>query len=405
MVALSNLLNRIAAHTLVCAPVLGVLAALGFEPTHLWPLTLLALAGLMALVARAATGKEAALLGWLFGVGHFTLGNNWIATAFTFQAKMPFWMGWIAVVGLAMFLAIYPALVALFTWRWCRTNYGALVAGFAGSWIITEWLRSWVFSGFAWNPLGMAALGPFSRPGLAVLAPWLGTYGLSGVVVLLAGAWLIALLRRRVDWRGALLVLLPVLLMLLPHGGADRRGSVPFTLVQPDIRQQDLDNPAKWESQFVTITGLSAPKTPGANRLVLWPESGVPDYLREGYPAYYYEGTTFGGDPVLARQRLAWALGAGSLLLTGTIDLEMRGGEVEAGRNVVTAIDDKGEIRGSYAKAHLVPGGEYLPLRTLLEPIGLSRLVPGDLDFWPGPGPRTIDLGPLGKAGVQICYE
>ena len=71
----------------------------------------------------------------------------------------------------------------------------------------------------------------------------------------------------------------------------------------------------------------------------------------------------------------------------------------------MTAIDSAGEIRGSYAKAHLVPGGEYLPLRPWLEPIGLSRLVPGDLDFWPGPGPRTIALGPWGKAGVQICYE
>ncbi len=405
MASFQNLLNRLAARPRLCAPVLGALAALGFEPLHLWVLTLLALAGLITLIARAASSKQAALIGWLFGIGHFSLGNNWIATAFTFQAKMPFWMGWIAVVGLSLFLAIYPALAALGAWRFARTNYGALVTGFAGCWIITEWLRSWVFSGFAWNPLGMAALGPFARPGLAVLAPWLGTYGLSGLVVLLAGAWLIALLRCRVDWPGALLALLPIGLMLLPGGGSGQQGTIPFTLVQPDIRQADLDNPAKWESQFVKITGLSAAKSPGSNRLVLWPESGVPDYLREGYPAYYYAGTTFGGDPRLARQRLAWALGKGSLLLTGTTDLEMRGGEVAAGRNVVTAIDDAGEIRGSYAKAHLVPGGEYLPLRPWLEPIGLSRLVPGDLDFWPGPGPRTIELGPLGKAGVQICYE
>ena len=405
MAVLPNLLNRLASRPRLCAPALGALAALGFEPLHLWPLTLLALAGLIALVAQTSSAKRAMLLGWLFGVGHFTIGNNWIATAFTFQAKMPFWMGWIAVVGLSLFLAIYPALAALATWRWCRSNYGALVTGFAGCWIVTEWLRSWVFSGFAWNPLGMAALGPFARPGLAVLAPWLGTYGLSGGVVLLAGAWLIALLRRKFDLPGGLLVLLPVLLMLLPGGGSGQQGTIPFTLVQPDTRQEDLDNSAKWESQFVTISGLSAAKHPGETRLVLWPESGVPDYLREGYPAYYYDGTTFGGDPKLARQRLAWALGKGSVLLTGTTDLEMRGGEVAAGRNVVTAIDDKGEIRGSYAKAHLVPGGEYLPLRPWLEPIGFSRLVPGDLDFWPGPGPRTLDLGLWGKAGVQICYE
>ena len=405
MASLPNLLNRLTARPRLCAPLLGALAATGFEPLHLWPFTLLALAGLIELIAQASSAKRAMLIGWLFGVGHFTIGDNWIATAFTFQAKMPMWMGWVAVFGLSLYLAIYPALAALASWRLFRANYGALVTGFAGCWIVTEWLRSWVFSGFAWNPLGMAALGPFSRPGLAVLAPWLGTYALSGLVVLLAGAWLIALLRGKADWRGAALVLLPIGLMLLPGAGSGAQGTIPFTLVQPDIRQEDLDNPAKWESQFVKITGLSAAKSPRTNRLVLWPESGVPDYLREGYPFYYYDGTTFAGDPALARQRLGWALGKGAMLLTGTTDLEMKGGDVIAGRNVVTALDSSGTIRGSYAKAHLVPGGEYLPLREWLEPIGLSRLVPGDLDFWPGPGPRTMDLGPWGKAGVQICYE
>jgi len=73
--------------------------------------------------------------------------------------------------------------------------------------------------------------------------------------------------------------------------------------------------------------------------------------------------------------------------------------------NAVTALSDKGEIVGSYAKAHLVPFGEYLPLRGLLEPVGLSRFVPGSIDFLPGPGPQTLDLGPYGKVGVGICYE
>jgi apolipoprotein N-acyltransferase len=98
-------------------------------------------------------------------------------------------------------------------------------------------------------------------------------------------------------------------------------------------------------------------------------------------------------------------IGPGSLLLTGAVDLEVRKNEAAAARNVVTAVDDAGALRGSYAKAHLVPYGEYLPIRWLLEPLGASRLVAGALDFWPGPGPRTLGLGAWGKAGVQICYE
>ena len=96
----------------LAAPVLGALAACGFEPLHLWPLTLLAVAGLIVLIARAPSWREAALIGWLWGVGHFCLGNNWIATAFTYQAAMPVWLGWIAVFMLSLFLAIYPAMAA-----------------------------------------------------------------------------------------------------------------------------------------------------------------------------------------------------------------------------------------------------------------------------------------------------
>ena len=167
---------------------LGALAATGFQPLGLWPLTLLAVAGLIALVRQAATWKQAALIGWCFGVGHFTLGNNWIATAFTYQANMPAWLGWVAVVLLSFYLAIYPALAALTGWL-ARRSVPGLVLALAAGWIISEWLRAWVFTGFAWNPLGVAALGGFERPGLALLLPWLGTYALSGLVVLLAGCW------------------------------------------------------------------------------------------------------------------------------------------------------------------------------------------------------------------------
>jgi apolipoprotein N-acyltransferase len=144
---------------------------------------------------------------------------------------------------------------------------------------------------------------------------------------------------------------------------------------------------------------------PKTRRLVLWPEGGLPDYLRPGYPRFVYEATTFGADPVAARGRIGRLIGPGSLLLTGATDLVVQGETVTAARNVVTALGSDGAIRGSYAKAHLVPYGEYLPMRALLAPIGLSRLVSGTLDFLPGPGPRTLDFGPYGKVGFQVCYE
>ena len=386
---------------------LGAIAALGFAPLHLWPLTLLALAGLIELTARAETWRRAARTGWLFGVGHFTVGNGWIATSFTYQAEMPAWLGWIAVVALALYLAVYPMLAVLGTWRLGRASRAAMVLAFAGCWIITEWLRSWVFTGFAWNPLAVIAVPPPSLPsmiGLGWLAPWMGTYGLSGLIVLLGGAiWLVYRTRGRAALAAALL---PGIIYNLPLMGSNRaKGTLPFTLVQPDIRQEVLNDPAHYEDQFVKTAQLTLPSKRGARRLVLWPESGVPDYLREGYPAYFYRQATYAADPVQARQRIGTVIGPGAMLLTGAVDLEIDGDWPRAARNVVTAIDETGKIRGSYAKAHLVPYGEYLALRWLLEPLGATRLVPGALDFLPGPGPRTLDLGPWGRPGVQICYE
>jgi apolipoprotein N-acyltransferase len=382
---------------------LGFLSATGFQPLGLWPLALAAMAAFAALIAQASGARRAALLGWLFGVAHFTFGNNWIATAFTWQAEMPAMLGWAAVPLLSLYLAVYPALAAFAARAIVRRGLGFPFAlAFAGCWTVSELLRATVFTGYAWNPFAMVLLGPFDRPGLAALAPWMGTYALSGLAVCVAAA-LAVLVRERRPVPALLVALLAIVGMYLPAGKA-HEGTQTFTLVQPSLTQDRLGDPRFFEANFVRLAQLSQAREPG-RRLVLWPESGLSDYLRPGYPQPYYDATTALGDPAFARQRIGRTIGPGSLLLTGAVDLEIRNGRAAGAYNAVTALDDKGEIVGSYAKAHLVPYGEYLPMRGLLEPLGLSRLVAGSIDFIPGPGPGTLDLGPYGQAGVQICYE
>ena len=426
-----RLIGKFSHHPLWSAALLGAAAACGFRPLALWPLALMGVAGLFALVSRATTWRRAGLIGWLWGVTHFTVGNNWIATAFTYQAKMPMWLGWFAVVALSLYLAVFPALAALGGWAFRREPV-AMLPAFAACWIASEWARGWAFTGFPWNPLGVALLGDFTHPGLAVLARWIGTYGLSGVAALFGGLMALGATRlwgpnlaggraRGGQVAGLLALAGPLALvaaaMALPGDSDGQNGTIPYTLVQPNIPQAQLDDPAWFEAQFAKTALLSRPlagpmqwKDSGGWRLVLWPESGAPDYLREGYPAWAYRETTYGADPVLARARIARVIGSGAVLLTGSVDLDvahgtMGDGRVTGARNVVTAVDGRGAIIGSYTKAHLVPYGEYLPARWLLKPLGLARLVPGDMDFSAGPGPRTLDLGPLGRAGVQICYE
>lgn len=397
-------IDRMERHPRWSVLVLGALAACGFQPLALWPLTLVAVGLFALLVARTPRVRDALVLGWLFGVAHFTLGNNWIATAFTYQAEMPAALGWVAVPLLSLYLAVWPALAAGAARRIIGLGFGwPFVFALAGCWTIAESLRAWVFTGYAWNPLGAALLGGFEAQGLAAALPWMGTYALSGLAVLI-GAGGALLMARRWFLRVGLMAGALAVIMHFP-GGEGAKGALTVSLVQPDIRQADLNDPRMFESQFVKTARLSLPQRQGERRLVLWPESGVPDYLRDGYPQHYYDEMTAGGDPAFARRRIGRAIGPGSMLLTGAVDLEIEGGRAVAARNVVTAIDSEGRIKGSYAKAHLVPYGEYLALRWLLEPLGATRLVAGAIDFRPGPGPRTLDLGPWGKAGVQICYE
>ncbi|MCW5645946.1 MAG: apolipoprotein N-acyltransferase [Sphingopyxis sp.] len=448
---------------------LGAVSAAGFAPLNLWPLTLLALAGWMTLVARSPKGWRTFGIGWAFGVGHFVVGLNWIATAFTYQAAMPAWLGWIAVVLLALYLAVYPALAAWGAWLFIPPRKGevparsadgggvhpstnvvqgreplppaspvplavpggislSFILAFAALWTLTEWLRSWVFTGFAWNPLSaiLAPMTPMLSPTRLV-----GTYGMSAIVMLAAGFILVQAMRWLPAWRralgpslrdgtfptvilGGILVAAAVITLVFAQASAvgnfvDRAvvsaatpqpKSIPITVVQPNVGQADKWVGTKADANFAKLARLTAPKddTP---RLILWPEAAVPDYLEWGYPAVYYDRS-----PAAARARLTALMNPDDVMLLGALKLELdEQGDVVGARNAVMTVHADGTLGARYDKAHLVPYGEYLPMRPILSAIGLSRLAPGDIDFWPGPGPRTLDLGAFGRAGLQICYE
>ncbi len=395
----------------LAAIALGLIAACAYPPLHLWPLGLAGVAGFVWLIYTAENWRGAVWRGWWFGWAHLTLANNWIATAFTHQAKMPEVLGWAAVPLLCIYLAIYPALAALAAHLLAKKRplwaFGLVLAG---AWIITEWLRGWVFTGYPWPPLGLMLLGRWETPGVAMLLPWFGTYALSGLAMLIGVGFLWLVTTGRARW-----ALLPATILLgwmtfpVMPGLFSGDSALRYTLVQPYLPQSEINDPAKFEEQFRRLTRLTAP---GGNRsrIVLWPESAVPDYLEEGYPERFYLQMTAGGDPVLARRRIGRVIGPQSTLLTGVVNLNIGAGRsgvpaAVSARNSVMAISGEGRILGDYDKAHLVPYGEYLPMRSLLEPLGLQRLVAGSIDYLPGPGPRTLDLGVHGKAGVMICYE
>jgi apolipoprotein N-acyltransferase len=372
----------------------GLAAACAFQPLGLWPLMPLALAFFIRLLGEAPHLRSALARGWWFGLGQFVLGLNWIATAFTYQAAMPAWLGWVAVVLLSLYLALYPAAAAGLAWRWGRSDRLALTLVLATAWIVTEWLRATLFTGFAWNPIGVALLPtPIARTATLV-----GTYGLSGIAILLAGALLLLFERR---WRpGAALLLGPAagaaLAWLLAPPASGPPGPA-LRIVQPNIGQDE-----KWKEGTEALRRLDTLSHGGRGaRLLLWPEAAVTRPLEVGLadPGYRAEAAELRAD-------VASMLAPGDLLLTGGVTLRSANGrEVTSATNSVFALDLKGRILARYDKAHLVPYGEYLPMRPVLSAIGLSRLAPGDVDFDPGPGPRSFDLPVVGRVGFQLCYE
>jgi apolipoprotein N-acyltransferase len=375
----------------------GLAGACGFEPLGLWPLTLLAAAFLLWQVEGAPRLRAALAYGWWFGVGHFVLGLNWIATAFTYQSNMPAWLGWVAVVLLSLYLAVFPSAAAGLAWRWGRADPLRLALLFAAAWIVTEWLRATLFTGFAWNPLGVSLL---PTP-VAHLATLIGTYGLSGVGVLI-GAVLFLLARRRWGRAAALAgtIGLGTAAALLAGAPEERRTGIALRIVQPNIGQQDKWREGYHEEILARLRRLSARET-DEPRLLLWPEAAITRSLEQGLADPYHQA----GTQALRRQ-VGAMISDSDLLLTGGVTARSAdGARVTSGTNSVFAMDRAGHILARYDKAHLVPYGEYLPMRPLLSAIGLSRLAPGDIDFDPGPGPRTLDLPMVGKVGFQLCYE
>ena len=373
----------------------GIVSALAFQPVGWWPLLLVAFAVLFELLDRAEKLTTAALIGFLFGFGQFVLSLNWIATAFTFQSAMPESLGWIAVVLLSLYLALFPALATGVAWRAGHDNRIVLVLVLGGTWILSEWLRSTLFTGFPWNPAA-AAMAPTP---LIKIGSLTGTYGLSGLIVLLGGAvWL----EFHKQWLPLVLIAgSTVFLWLLPTAPVP---DDPLTVMNVRVVQPNIGQESKWREGYDALATQRLASLSGRAseepRLLLWPEAAVTAPLQDNRPAA-------GPSTAAERLRVAANLGPNDRLITGGLAVQSADGDkVDTASNSVFAIAPGGTVIGRYDKSHLVPYGEYLPMRGLMSSIGLARLAPGDLDFAPGPGPRSIDLGgQWGRVGVQLCYE
>ena len=346
-----------------------------------------------------ASIRAAAADGWRLGFGFFLAGLWWLGAAMLVEADQFAWALPLAVLGLPAALAIFPALgfaLARMLWSPGGLRVFALAAGLGAS----EWLRSHILTGFPWNTIGMALAeaGP-----LAQAAALIGQNGLDLLAILIFAAPATIVDRREgrrflsngAAWTAA------ILLVVLSLYGAGRLGSndtefvegVKLRLMQPNLSQDAKFRPENGQEILRHYLTLSDRATgPGRNGVadvthLIWPESAFPFVLSR--------------EPQ-ALAAIARAL-QGKILITGAARLEGDGGGKRG--KIFNSIEvlQGDRILAFYDKSHLVPFGEYLPLESLLRPLGVSHLVPGTWDQ--GQGPRALTAPGLPLIAPLICYE
>ncbi|MEM9315855.1 MAG: apolipoprotein N-acyltransferase [Pseudomonadota bacterium] len=367
---------------LVLAPLAGSLLTLSLAPFSIWPTAILGCA-LLAYLLAGCTPRQAIGRGWLFGFGLFASGASWVYVSIDVYGNASASLAAFLTVAFCAALALLHALQAWVYARYVRILPGGMLLGFAALWVLFEWLRSWLLTGFPWLYLGYAHVDTW----LAGWAPILGVYGLSFAVAFSASCLFLAWRSRQtaalVSYSGLLATLWGGGLLLKPIEWVAPASPEPVSvgLYQPNIPLE-----RKWDrSAYASILEQyeQSIRPMFALDLIVWPESAIPRL---------YAGAREFLDPI-ARQ----ADVTDTTLITG---IPRRDGD---GR-VYNSIVSLGLGSGLYDKQRLVPFGEYVPL---------DQWLRGLIDFFDLPM-SNFSTGQPGQAPLQagnhriaplICYE
>lgn len=382
----------------------GLLLTAAFPKIGLSLLAWVALVPLLV-VLRGLQPAEAFRTGVIAGLAHYLTLLYWVVFTMRTYGYLPWWQCVALLVLLATYLALYPGIFAWVLTGCCRKP-GHLILIAPVTWVALEYARSFLLTGFPW---GLVGYSQFNRLHIIQISDMLGVYGVSylmvffntAVYVVLLGiagkAWGDQAAGRREGWLAAV----PALLLIgLAWGYGDKRiDAVDAAMADaPSPRvavvQGNIDQAQKWDPAFqisttrkyLEMTVSAAARQP---QLIVWPETATPFY--------------FTASPKLTRLVTDTVRRTGIPLLVGSPSAQDAAGST-AYFNSAYLVGPDGRARGRYDKVHLVPFGEYVPLKRLLSFAG--KMVAQVGDFSPGEKGRTLAWGeaqpPL---GVQICFE
>ncbi len=359
----------------------GVLLPLGFAPFGLYPLIPVSLAALW-LLWDDRRPVVAARIGFAWGVGAFLAGTYWLYISIHIFGKAPAPLAVFLMLALVAIMAAYTGLAGYLVRRIDAAGAFGVLLVMPGIWVVSEWLRGWLFSGFPWLSLGY---GLIDSP-LSGFAPVLGVHGVSLAAVLLAGG-LVLLLAGRSYQRLIAATLIAAILF-----GGQRLAAVQWTsaedrqlrvaLVQGAVPQDRKWLPSQLEPTKQLYLELT--RSHWDRDLIVWPEAAIPAILHEEF------------DFLETVQEEARS--TETSLVLGMLERDPLDGRYF---NTLIALGDRQAI---YRKRHLVPFGEYFPVPEFVrEWMRLLSLPYSDIT----PGPRAQSPLPLAgeMAAPTICYE
>ena len=377
-------MNKFIASPYLIAFVAGAFAVFGFAPYGMFPVTVIALAVLFRLWSKAERPAQSAGLGFAFGMGLFSVGIGWIYVALHEYGYMhPI----LAAVATALFAAVNAALPAFAGYVQARfkapSNVRILLL-MPAYWVLAEWLRGLLFTGFPWLSAGYSQV-PDSP--LAGYAPLLGVYGVSLMVAVSAGLLLVLW---DVRWNKAGKITLAVLLVLWVSGALLR--SVEWTQAQGDplkvsLLQGNIVQDAKFAEDALigTLETYRRLAQSSDARLIILPETALP-LLRDNVPESYH---------IILRDHVRQN---GGDVLIGAFERE-QGHYYNSVYSLGTSVSQH------YRKDHLVPFGEFIPLRSVLGWF-VNDLLQIPMGDQASGGKQQAPLNVAGqKVAVDICYE
>ena len=335
--------------------------------------------------------RRAFVLGWVAGTTCFVGTVYWTATVVQEFGGLAMPVAIIAMLLLALYLGLFPAVASVITARLvARAGAPALLLA-AAPWVATEFFRGYVFGGFPWVPLGNSQVTVLP---IAQLASAAGVYGLSALLAFVSSVIAHALVvngRARVQF---LAIAAAVVFGIgawgtwrIREGSFAKEGdAIRIGLVQGNIAQEDKWDPAQARRIFTTHMAMTREAARKGAQYVLWPESSTP---------FMFEEDSGGAAALrdLARELRITILFGSDQLERGARPLLY---------NAAFQVAPDGRTAGVYRKIHLVPFGEYIPLKSWL--FFVSPLVESLAEFAPGGSMVMLPVG-THTASTAICYE